>query len=264
MVAIRKRPSVENPAASSPLVTAEAVMVDAPSAASVPASDDRETLRRRLAELESVERNAEALRQRQAEIAAQMVKQQRPPEMPKLSQRDLEFIGARPGIEKDPRLAHMANGLEGAGIAYGSNRFYELLESAFPLSDYRRTEPEPKPTPAPTPAPAAAPVAAANNNGPFAKPETNIDSLMLAESRRMEDPAREPVRYTNASIVSAPPTRESLSLGTGRPMPGRVVLTRDERDLARSCGVSEVEWAKGKQKMEARRKAGLLQDENDR
>jgi hypothetical protein len=88
---------------------------------------------------------------------------------------------------------------------------------------------------------------------------------MIAESRRMEsDPAREPVTYTNASIVSAPPTRESFSYSTGRPTQSRVVLSRDERDLARSCGVSEAEWAKGKLKMEARRRAGLLQDENDR
>jgi hypothetical protein len=100
---------------------------------------------------------------------------------------------------------------------------------------------------------------------------------MLAESRRMEEPQYnprpdEPVEYNggrpepvtqqayDGGVHSAPPSRESFGYSTGRPTPGRVVLSRDERDLARSCGVSETDWARGKVKMEQRRKAGLLQD----
>jgi hypothetical protein len=271
MVAIRKRISaeIENPVASSPPVgTGAASIQDAPVAAPVP-TDDREALRKRLTELEAAERNAAQLRQQQAEIRAQMLREQPPPEAPRFSERDLAFIGARPGIERDPRMAHMVNGLEGAGIAYGTERFYQMMEAAFPLSDYRRVEPEPKPV-APAapaaPAPVApAPVSNGNASNVYAKPDSNIDALMLAESRRMEsDPAREPVHHTNAAIVSAPVSRESFSYSTGRPTQSRVVLSRDERDLARSCGVSESEWARGKLKMEARRRAGLLQGEDDR
>src|SRR6516162_9240752 len=45
-------------------------------------------LQKRLAELEAAEKNAAALRQRQAEIQAQMVREQKQPEAPKLSERD--------------------------------------------------------------------------------------------------------------------------------------------------------------------------------
>ena len=61
---------------------------------------------------------------------------------------------------------------------------------------------------------------------------------------------------------SAPVSRESRSYSTGRAMPGRVVLSRAERDLARSCGVSMEDWARGKIKLEQRRQAGLLQDDD--
>jgi hypothetical protein len=224
----------------------------APSAAPVP--DTREVLQKRLQELEAAEAKAAQLRQQQAEIAAQMVREQKQPEAPKLSERDLQFIGARPGIERDVRMAHMANGLEAAGIAYGTERFYQMMEAAFPLSDYRRTEPtngNATPQPTPQPAPHISPER-------FAKPETNVDALMLAESRRIEaEPiSREPIPHG----TMAPPSRESYSYSTGQRMPGRVVLSRDERDLARSCGVSMEDWAKGKLRMEERRRAGLLQD----
>ena len=211
-------------------------------------------LQKRLAELEAAEKNAAALRQRQAEIQAQMVREQKQPEAPKLSERDLAFIGARPGIERDVRMAHMANGLEAAGIAYGTERFYQMMEAAFPLSDYRRTEPtNGNATPQPTPQqPHISPER-------FAQPETDVDALMLAESRRVEaEPiSREPMPTYGAV---APPSRESYSYSTGQRMPGRVVLSRAERDLARSCGVSMEDWARGKIKLEQRRQAGLLQD----
>jgi len=213
-------------------------------------------LQKRLAELEAAEKNAAALRQRQAEIQAQMVREQKQPEAPKLSERDLAFIGARPGIERDVRMAHMANGLEAAGIAYGTERFYQMMEAAFPLSDYRRTEPtNGNATPQPTPQqPHISPER-------FAQPETDVDALMLAESRRVEaEPiSREPMPTYGAV---APPSRESYSYSTGQRMPGRVVLSRAERDLARSCGVSMEDWARGKIKLEQRRQAGLLQDDD--
>jgi hypothetical protein len=272
MVALRRRTSAEAEVlpVAVPANGAGAVAMDAPSDAAPPSargcaslapvapSDDKETLKRRLAELEAAERNAAQLRQQQAEIQAQMVREQQQPEAPKLSERDLAFIGARPGIDRDPRLAHMANGLEGAGIAYGSNRFYEMLEAAFPLSDYRRAESIPPNM--------SAPVSAPNGDTPhisperFAQPES-IDARMIAEAKAMEAP--EPIQY-DGGIHSAPPSRESFSYSTGRATPGRVVLSRDERDLARSCGVSETEWAKGKLKLEARRRAGLLQEGEDR
>src|SRR5262245_8240335 len=59
-----------------------------------------------------------------------------------------------------------------------------------------------------------------------------------------------PVRQYVGPPVSAPPTRETPSMTTGRPMSGPVKLTREEHDLAHSLGITEQEYLLQKQRME--------------
>jgi hypothetical protein len=56
-----------------------------------------------------------------------------------------------------------------------------------------------------------------------------------------------PVQQRQTS-VSAPPTRDSVSLSTGRPT-GRVQLSGEERELAAMLGLSETDYATEKQRM---------------
>jgi hypothetical protein len=51
------------------------------------------------------------------------------PEPPKLSERDHAFLGARPGIDRNPEFRRVAASLPG----YGTDRFYAALEALFPV-----------------------------------------------------------------------------------------------------------------------------------
>ena len=104
-------------------------------APNIEASDDRDVLRKRLEELRQAEEAA--ARQRQAEIiAAMQIDAPQRQEKPQLTERDLEFLGARPGIDRDPEFIRLASSIPG----YGTDRFYKMLEAAFPLSDYRSAD----------------------------------------------------------------------------------------------------------------------------
>ena len=53
---------------------------------------------------------------------------------------------------------------------------------------------------------------------------------------------------TAADSVAAPPTRDSISMSTGRPT-GSVSLSGEEREFARMVGLSDAEYAAEKQRM---------------
>lgn len=58
------------------------------------------------------------------------------------------------------------------------------------------------------------------------------------------------------SIVSAPVTRDSRSSLSGRPtVSTKIMLTPEQRDLARSMGLTDVQYARGKQQLDANKKA---------
>src|SRR2546430_1922269 len=68
-----------------------------------------------------------------------------------------------------------------------------------------------------------------------------------------------PVRQQQyAAPVSAPPTRETLSMATGRPRNSRVPLTEDERQIARNSGISDDEYERQKDRMIAMKVAGYI------
>lgn len=70
-----------------------------------------------------------------------------------------------------------------------------------------------------------------------------------------EEPETETDTTERASIVSAPVARDNRSL-SGRPTaPTRIMLTPEQRDLARSMGLSDVQYARGKVQLDANKKA---------
>jgi hypothetical protein len=102
-------------------------------------------LQQQLRELQRAEQAVqEHAAAQQAQIEAQMRLERDQPEPPKFSQRDLEFLGSRPNIEKDPRFVQMAASLPSFGIHWNTPEFYRTLEAAFPIEQYRRVEPKPE------------------------------------------------------------------------------------------------------------------------
>lgn len=59
-----------------------------------------------------------------------------------------------------------------------------------------------------------------------------------------------------ASIMSAPVSRESQGSGGQRPSATRITLTKEEKEYAAISGISEVEYAKQKQRLEKEKAAG--------
>jgi hypothetical protein len=69
-----------------------------------------------------------------------------------------------------------------------------------------------------------------------------------------------PAPRQQSAPVSAPPSRESASMSTGRPV-GRVSLTREESDLARSLGLTSQQYLDGKARMLREKSGGFHRDE---
>src|SRR5262245_13443734 len=75
--------------------------------------------------------------------APESTAQPSPEQQLQLSERDRQFLGARPGVEKDPRLGQVVQSL---ASVYGNDAdgFYAALNRAFPIENYRRIEPSPE------------------------------------------------------------------------------------------------------------------------
>jgi hypothetical protein len=229
MVALRKKRASAEAEALKP---AEETAAEPP-VTSAPGTHNENDLQKQLEAL----RAGEALlrQQREAEIRTQLAAQMepdkpapRPQDAPKFTERDFAFMGAGPGIQSDPRLGAAAQNLEAIGIRWGSDRFYKAMESIFPIEEFRRVEPSQG-------APANAPAATVHASEP-ARPSIGL---------------------------SAPVSREgAVSYSGSRPpdSPTSVRLSRDEREIARASGMTEVEYAKNKIRLAQLKKAGLVQD----
>jgi hypothetical protein len=207
---------------------------DAVSAAASPSPDN--LLRQRVADLGRAE---QIQREAQAQIASNMDVRgvnDEPPKM-QLSQRDLEWLGRRPGIERDPEFLRMASFTPG----YGTDRFYQILDAAFPVENWRRQEPPPQPQPEPQLA---------------TEPRRHeyTDAEIIAEAKRIQAEQNH-----NAKLYSAPPSREIPSPASGQRQ-RFVQLTAEERQMARSLGLSEAEWARQKLRVAEEKRLGLHQD----
>jgi hypothetical protein len=213
-------------------------------AAPAPTIQEQENnLRLRLQELErgeEIQREAHAAQQAaQAQIRANLEpagpNDEKP--QPKLSERDLEWLGARPGVEHDPEFMVMAQNTPG----YGTDRFYDILSVAFPVERYRRVEPQPQQQPAP---------ALATEK----RPQDMTDEDIIREAARINNE-----RNANQYLYSAPPSRDIPSAATGRPV-ARVTLSHAEREMARLLGQDEITYAKNKQRMLEAKRLGMYPD----
>jgi hypothetical protein len=231
-------------ATPSPVVEqAAAVPADPPSmAADAPPApngtspaNEGSMLRARLAEIEAAERL------QRAQINSQMVQEPKPPAQPQLSEKDYEFLGERPGVERDPRLAPTAQAL-GAVFQYGSDAFYRALRDAFPITDYRRVEPQ------------------ADSNG----------SEMLRASEPPKPAPPRPRAPYNGPPLSAPVSREAPMASGMRPSSQQSVrLSPDQRDIASSIAASrgisqkeaEIVYARELIRMNKLKASGQIQDE---
>ena len=234
MVAIRRRAGsaevgrgaadVPEPVPASPAPAAEAL--EATSEAlpeSLPPQAAEAALQQRLRELQQAEDYQRDMQQRlQAAVKPEPTPKQQ--EAPAFSERDLAFMGARPGIERDAQFLQTAQALSQT-IGYGSDKFYSTLEHIFPISDFRRVEPE-------TPA------------------------IVENVERIVEQPAR-----PRGPVVSAPVSRDIPSAGTGRPSNSRVALTALELEIARQSGVSPTEYARGKIRLMDEKSRGHHRDD---
>jgi hypothetical protein len=264
MVAMRKRVSAETPVTAAPEKAQELPPVPEGAGASAlapegtvsdqgagdrlqsvpPATSPDNTLLLRLEE----QKRAEAL---QIEAAkAQQSEQKQGLDKSKLSQRDLDFLAMRPGIEQDQRFLQMAAGLPIAGIGYGTEPFYRILAEAFPAAP-----PQPQEQPQP---PQQMESAMPQQPPQFASEPLHreyTDEEIIAEARRIQSE-----RAQQSHLYSAPPSREPISAATGRPTGTRIQLTAQEREMARMLGQSEIEYAKNKARMLAEKRHGLHPD----
>jgi hypothetical protein len=176
----------------------------------------------KLAELRQQERAQEF----RANLAANMQQEPKQQEAPQLSEKDREWLGARPGVERDPNVAQAAQAL---GFVYGAGTddFYHAMSLKFPISNYRRIEPkqsEDAPAHHPTPEPEAPP--------------------------------------TRPRIPVQAPVSRSEPGGSYTPSPSSVKLSATEREIARASGQSDTEYAKMKIKLAELKKAGHYNEQN--
>ena len=61
-------------------------------------------------------------------------------------------------------------------------------------------------------------------------------------------------------MVSAPVSRDSPNLSTGRPQRREITLTPEQREAARISGVDDFTYAKGVAELERRKKLGMYPD----
>jgi hypothetical protein len=90
------------------------------------------------------------------------------------------------------------------------------------------------------------------------QPANNGETPMSKPQRvQPQTPDFEPQQ--RSSIVSAPVSREAPGGPRVETSPERTVLTAEERAIARASRISDVEYARNKQRMEAMKRAGIIQ-----
>lgn len=86
-----------------------------------------------------------------------------------------------------------------------------------------------------------------------------INTTLFGNGKTESEPEPEPVKETSqrASMMSAPVSRETPNSSGQKPSATRVTLTREEKEFAAISGVSEVDYAKNKQKLAEMKAQGL-------
>ena len=82
----------------------------------------------------------------------------------------------------------------------------------------------------------------------YARLEHHLGLRPQKQPQQLTRPAAPRQAIRQQTSVSAPPTRDSISMSTGRPT-GRVQLSSEEREFAAMVGLSDAEYAAEKQRM---------------
>jgi hypothetical protein len=197
----------------------------APTLSDIKPEQNDGALQQRLRELQEAERaTAKHMRSQQELINSHLRIDKEQPQPPEFSQRDLEFLGSRPGINQNPQFVQMAASLPAFGIQYGTPEFYRTLEAAFPIEDFRRVE----------------------------KPKPEVEAPAYAEEQ------------DDRPVTSAPISRSVPSGGRYRPSPSSYTLSPEEREIAKASGMSDIDYARGRLRLEDLKRRGLVQDGDGR
>lgn len=93
----------------------------------------------------------------------------------------------------------------------------------------------------------------------FEKIETHLGIRKTApKTDDADDADARPTRRT--VVTQAPPTRESVSVTTGKPQSTKVTLSPQQREAARIAGVDEVTYARNVQRLEQLKREGHYQE----
>jgi len=230
----------EPPVSSPPEVTAAELpplAADAGKPPEMPASEApvevaaRNALKARLAEMQ----NAEAITREAVQQQPQYASEPQQPRQPEIPAAVAKFLAEYPRYT-DPNDAIAQAEIYTAtlkcnrdGKSWDQPDFIPTLERHLGIAPAGNGQPQPQPQPQPRPQP---------------------------QQRNAEAPRSR----VSAASVSAPPTREAPSMTTGRPVGRLPPLTEEEINLARSLGITADEYQRQKERMNAMKAAGVIQD----
>lgn len=94
----------------------------------------------------------------------------------------------------------------------------------------------------------------------FERVETHLGLRKEEPKKDIEEDDEPPQRIRSKVVTQAPPTRESVSLTTGKPQSTKITLTPLQREAAKIAGVDEITYARGVQELEKRKREGMYQE----
>ena len=191
----------------------------------------KHALRERLREMETAETLNRQASQPPQYAAESQQQQPQQPAMPPAVQKWLaehpQYLDPNDAIaQTEISLATMKAARD--GLTWNDDDFLPSIERYLGIAPRTNGQTQPRPSPAPAAPP------------------------------RHESP---PVRQQRSAVqMSAPVSRDSPSMTTGRPQGGPVQLTAEQREAARFSGISEQEYARQLQRMNQMKAAGQIDD----
>src|SRR3974390_111408 len=73
--------------------------------------------------------------------------------------------------------------------------------------------------------------------------------MRMGYKKPPQEEGEEDMEDESSQIVSAPPSRQATSPASGRPTTTKITLTPEQREVARLSGISEIDYARGLQKL---------------
>jgi len=207
--------------------------IEAKSAADQAAED---SLRKRLAEME----RAESL-QRQQQQPPQHAEPQAPPQQPEMPAHIQKWLEAHPQYLSNDPIAQAEINLATMkcvrdGLTWNDDNFIPTIERHLGLRQ-----------------------AQGNGHAESKPPPQQANVAPALRSAPPREPVRAPPRQEYSAPVSAPPTREVPSMSTGRSPHYRAPLTRDELEIAVTCGQTPEQYQAQKERMMRMKTAGEIQ-----